>query len=471
VQSTGTDELRSEYRKIAVLAIPVGLETIFQTSFGAVDQVIVGFLGAAAVAGVGLANSISFIVMLFYSAVGIGTGVLVAQSFGRKNMEEVSTSAALGQMIAGCLGVCTAFPIALFPRAILRWVGAEENIANEAAGYLQLFAASAPMVVMSAVSTATFRSLSDTRTPMIITMGTVALNTLLGFFLVLGIAPSPKLGVLGAGIATLIAQSARCIVLLLVLYRRNEGLRWRWPWQYSSITTISRRLFEVTYPLALSELLWGASAFAYTIVFTRLGTAALASSQIVMAVENLFIAIASGLAPAAIAIIGQSIGAGSIRSAKGNARRVLKLGFLTGLVLMALLIGTSFLLPFFYPKIEKSVLQVAFWGILIAACVQPAKVINSVLGNGILPSGGDTKFVLAAHLTASYLFGIPAAVAFGIFAGLNARAVFGARALEEVIKATAFLLRFGTPAWYRKSGKSGNGPSRTESDAKQGVGA
>jgi Na+-driven multidrug efflux pump len=302
---------------------------------------------------------------------------------------------------------------------------------------------------------------------MIITMGTVALNTLLGFFLVLGIAPSPKLGVLGAGIATLIAQSARCIVLMLVLYRRNEGLRWRWPWQYSSITTISRRLFEVTYPLALSELLWGASAFAYTIVFTRLGTAALASSQIVMAVENLFIAIASGLAPAAIAIIGQSIGAGSIRSAKDNAGRVLKLGFLTGLVLMALLIGTSFLLPFFYPKVEKNVLQVAFWGIVIAASVQPAKVVNSVLGTGILPSGGDTKFVLAGSLTASYLFGIPAAVAFGIYAGLNAPAVFGARALEEVIKATVFLFRFGTPAWYRKSG---NGPSRTESDAKQGVG-
>ncbi len=466
MQSIGTGGLRSGYRKIAVLAIPVSLETIFQTALGAVDQVIVGFLGAEAVAGVGLANSISFIVMLFYSAIGIGTGVLVAQSFGRKNMEEVSTSAALGQTMAWCLGVCTALPLALFPRAILRWVGAEENIANEAAGYFQLFAVSAPMVVMSAVSTATFRSLSDTRTPMIVTIGAVALNTLLGFFLVLGIAPSPKFGVLGAGIATLIAQSARCIVLLLVLYRRNEGLRWRWPWQYSSIT-IARRLFEVTYPLALSELLWGASAFAYTIVFTRLGTAALASSQIVMAVENLFIAIASGLAPAAIAIIGQSIGAGSFRSAKENAGRVLKLGFLTGLVLMVLLIGTSFLLPFFYPRVEKSVLQVAFWGILIAACVQPAKVINSVLGNGILPSGGDTKFVLIGHLTASYLFGIPAAIAFGIFAGLNARAVFGARALEEVLKATAFLLRFRTPAWYRKSG---NDPSRTESNAKQGQG-
>jgi hypothetical protein len=61
------------------------------------------------------------------------------------------------------LGVCTALPLALFPEIVLRWTGAQENVANEAAGYFQLFAASAPFVVMSAVSTATFRSLSDTR--------------------------------------------------------------------------------------------------------------------------------------------------------------------------------------------------------------------------------------------------------------------------------------------------------------------
>ena len=83
--------------------------------------------------------------------------------------------------------------------------------------------------------------------------------------------------------------------------------------------------------------------------------------------------------------------------------------------------------------------------------MQPAKVLNSILGNGILPSGGDTKFVLAAHLMGSYLVGLPAAVLLGIFAGLNARAVFGARAGEEIVKVIAFLLRFRTPLWYRKT--------------------
>jgi putative MATE family efflux protein len=389
--------------------------------------------------------------MLVYSAIGTGSGVLIAQAYGRKDMEEVSAIAALALIVAGAFGVCTALPLALFPAIILRWVGAEENVANEAAGYFQLFAASAPLVVITAVSTATFRSLSDTRTPMVITMGTVALNTLLSFLLVLGIGPFPKLGVLGAGTATLIAQSARCLILLISLYRRGEGPQWTWPWRYKGIRTISKRLTEVTYPLGLSEMLWGASAFAYTVVFTHLGTKALAGSQIVMVIENLFIAAAAGLAPAAIASIGQAIGAGSIGSARKNADIVLRLGILAGIFFTFVLIGASFLLSSLYPRVGADVLHVAFLGILIAAAVQPVKVLNSILGNGILPSGGDTKFVLAGHLIGSYLVGIPAAVLLGMFTGLNAWGVFGARALEEIVKVIAFFLRFGTPEWYRKS--------------------
>ena len=451
MQPQEKEKLTSSATKILALALPVGLETVFQTSLGAVDQIIVALLGADAVAGVGLSNSVSFIVMLVYSAVGTGSGVLIAQAFGRNDMEEVSATAGFGQVLAGLFGVCTALPLALFPGAILHWIGAQQTVVDSAAGYFQLFAASAPLVAISAVSTATFRSLSDTRTPMIITVGAVALNTLLGFFLVLGISPFPKLGVLGAGLATLLSQLVRCLVLVVTLYRRKAGPRWRWPWQYSGMTTIARRLFEVTYPLALSEMLWGASAFAYTIVFTRLGTDALASSQIVMVIENLFIAIAAGLAPAAIATIGQAIGGGSVHCAKKNATAVLRLGLLAGLLFTVLLIGTSFLLPVLYPRVGNKVLQVAFWGILIAASVQPAKVLNSILGNGILPSGGDTKFVLLGHLVSSYLVGLPVAVWLGLFAGLNARGVFGARALEEIIKVTVFFLRFRTPAWYQKS--------------------
>jgi putative MATE family efflux protein len=450
-QQTKSGDSKTGFLEIIRLALPASLETVFQTSLSLVDQVIVGFLGASALAAVGLSNSISFVIMLLYSGLGTGTGVLVAQAFGRRDIQEVSKIAALGQMMAGICGACTAIPLVLFPGVILHWVGAQENIAKVGAEYFQLFAASTPFAATSAVATATFRSLSDTRTPMVIAIAAVALNTVLGFFLVLGVPPFPRLQVVGAGVAILIAQTVRCAALMIALYRRKKGPTWKWPWECSGYDKILKSLLKVTYPLALSEMLWGISAFVYTLVFARLGTAALAASQIVMTVENLFIAAASGLTPAALASVGQAIGADSICRAKRQAGAVLHLGIFAGLLFTALLSGASFLLPIIYPNVGKDVITFAFWGLIIVASVQPAKVLNSILGNGILPSGEDTKFVLLAHVIGSYLIGLPAAVLLGIFAGLNVWGVYGSRAAEEIIKSIFFLLRFRTRAWYRKS--------------------
>jgi Na+-driven multidrug efflux pump len=88
---------------------------------------------------------------------------------------------------------------------------------------------------------------------------------------------------------------------------------------------------------------------------------------------------------------------------------------------------------------------------MIAACVQPAKVLNSILGNGILPSGGDTKYILLSHVIGSYVIGVPAAIFSGFVLHLSVWGVFGSRALEEILKAIFFLRRYRTPAWYQKS--------------------
>jgi len=439
------------YREILRVALPVSLESMFQASFSFVDQIIVGLLGATAVAAVGLSNGVSLIIALLYSAIGTGAGVLVAQAFGRQDMQAVSRVAALGQILAAVFGACTALPLILFPAAVLRATGAQGDLVGVASGYFQWFAASIPMSVISAVTTATFRSLSDSRTPMTITIGAVILNTLLALILVLGLGPFPKLGVIGAGVASLVSQAVRCLVLFVVLYHRKQGVRWCWPGPGPETRAIARPLFEITCPLALSETLWGTSTFIYTIVFTRIGTAALASSQIAMTIENFFIVAASGLAPAAVASIGQAIGGGSLRHAKKQAGLVLRLGVFVGLGFGAALILASFLLPVLYPRVGKDVLHLAFWGISITACVQVAKVINNILGNGVLPSGGDTKFVLLTHVFGSYAAGLPAALLLGLVARVGAQSVFAARALEEVLKMFIFLLRFRTSCWYQKS--------------------
>jgi putative MATE family efflux protein len=244
------------YLEIFKIALPVGLEAIFQASFSLIDQIVVGSLGASAVAAVGLSNNVSFILTLLYAAIGTGSGAFIAQAYGRRDMDEVSKIAAIGQTAATILGIFSSLPLVLFPSPILRLVGAQEELVKTASAYLQLFAGSAPFTVISAVSTATFRSMSDSRTPMAITIGSVCLNTLLALLLVLGISGFPKLGVAGAGLATLISQGVRAVVLVTVLYSSKKGMHWHWP--------IGSMLKQMAPPLLLgfsSLRLWQVSVF------------------------------------------------------------------------------------------------------------------------------------------------------------------------------------------------------------------
>src|ERR1700738_4030630 len=232
--------------KILRLALPVSLESVFQMGFNVIDQIIVGLLGADAVAAVGLSNSIASIALLLYASAGVGAGVMVARAFGRKDLAEVSQIASAGQALSGLLGLLTAFLLVTFSQYLLQVVGADPKLASSANSYFQLYAVSIFPMILSAVTSAVFRSLNDPRTPLIITSAAVALNTILGFGLVLGFGPIPSFGVAGAGFATLFSQSARCLALILFLYGSKRGVRWVWPFPGSKIGATAGKLLHLT---------------------------------------------------------------------------------------------------------------------------------------------------------------------------------------------------------------------------------
>ena len=106
-----------------------------------IDQIIVGTLGSTAIAAVGLCNSISFIVMLLYSAIGTGCGVLVAQAFGRNDLNDISRVAALSLMSSGIFGLSHGFASHVISGTILKLTGPPEELVQVGSVYFQLFSA------------------------------------------------------------------------------------------------------------------------------------------------------------------------------------------------------------------------------------------------------------------------------------------------------------------------------------------
>jgi Na+-driven multidrug efflux pump len=157
--------------------MPVSLEAVFQMGFNVIDQIIVGLLGAGAVAAVGLSNSIASIALLLYASASVGAGVMAARAFGRKDLGEVSRIAAAGQALAGGLGLLTALLLVAFSQLLLRLAGADQKLTGSADTYFRLYAVSIAPMILSAVTSAVFRSLNAPRTPLVITSVAVVLNT------------------------------------------------------------------------------------------------------------------------------------------------------------------------------------------------------------------------------------------------------------------------------------------------------
>jgi putative MATE family efflux protein len=334
----------------------------------------------------------------------------------------------------------------VFAATFLVSIGAAPEIVEVGQAYFRVAVLTLPLAVVSTVASATLRALGRARAPMLTTMFAVILNTTLGYGLVFGVGPLPTLGVVGAAWATFAAQATKAAVLLWHLYGRRSLARWELPPTVAEWWRTSRTLLQLTLPLTAKEIFWSVGTFLYTLLFERIGTHALAASQIANTLEAVFVVASIGLMVAATTLLGQAIGSGDGDLAQARMRALLRVGTATGLTFGALYLGTALLLPFFYPNVEADVLHIAFWGIVIGGIYHVVKVRNMILAGGVLPSVGDARAVVAGDiggtlisLPLAYLLGFP--LAFGVWG------IFTARALEEAIKAIFFAWRAGRLRW------------------------
>ncbi|MEM9557834.1 MAG: MATE family efflux transporter [Acidobacteriota bacterium] len=452
-------------RQVLSLAIPASLESVFQMSFGFVDQVVIGRLGEVALAAVGLTNQMVFLVTLVLGAVAATTAILVAQAHGRGDADSVSAATGASFLVGAAVAVPIALVPLLAPAGVLRLLGAEAEVVALGAPFIQLVALTLPMALLGTIAVSVLRSLGDAKTPMVVTFGAVGTNTVLNLILVFGLGPIPALGVLGAAYATVATHLLRLGVLVYCMVVRQPHARFELADFVRVRLALVGKIARLTSPIALTEIFWALGAFLYTLLVVRLGTTALAANQVVLTTEAIFIMCSSGLSVAALTLIGQSIGAGDLQQLRERSRYIVKLGVASAVLFGLLLALATWTIELLYPKLGGEALRWAVWGLLIMAVFQPSKVLNMILGNGVLRAGADNRFVLGADLVSIYVLGLP--LAFGLAIGLDwgLLGVFVGKVVEETARAATFLLRLRTSRWHRMvAGDGAPGPPPSNPD-------
>ena len=431
-------------RDIIKLAVPVSLENMFQIVLGFVNQVIVGVLGTATIAAVGLANNLVFIGILCLNTLGSGCAILASRALGAKDDAAVARISSLSLAVALGISGLIALPLVLFATPLLLAVGARPEIAQIGGPFLSVAALMLPPLTLSIVASSVFRAIGQPRLPMLVTMVAVALTPALAWVLVMPLG----MGALGAAWASVVTQVLRCVVLLGILFFSSRGVRFAWP-DALEAARLLRTQVDLIWPLFMTEVLFSGGLFLYALLVERLGTPELAAHQIVNSWEMLFISASFGLNAAATILVARAIGQADEPSVWKVSGGLVQAGVFTALTFGALCVVSALLLPSLFPNTTAQVQSWAFWAIVVNAVFQAVKVCNMIFF-GVLSSGGDTKFLLLTDVITVFAFGLPVAYLLAFPLGFGFWGVVLGRLLaEETVRVGLFFWRYRQGRWFK----------------------
>lgn len=204
--------------------IPLILGNLFQQLYNMVDSAIVGkFVGVNALAGVGATSSINFLILGFAIGICGGFGIMFGQKFGAKDYKGMRRYIANAYYLVAIISLILT-PLTVFScRKVLVLMDTPAEIIEDAYQYIVVIFSGICVTMLYNTVSAILRAIGDSKTPLYALIGSSFINIVLDFVFVVGF----RMGTMGAGIATVIAQAVSGIVCLWYMYRKYEILRFK----------------------------------------------------------------------------------------------------------------------------------------------------------------------------------------------------------------------------------------------------
>lgn len=436
------------FQTVCQLAVPVTLQSMLQSSFSIVDQIMIGQLGSVSVAGVGLAGKFSSIFAVVISAIGAAAGIMISQYLGQKNGREVRRSFFTNLLLGGTIAAIFTALCMVFPGQIMGLYTTDAPTQGAAAEYLFLIALTFLPLAGSTLLSTLFRCTEKPRLPLYASMASAALNTGLNYLLIFGRLGLPVMGARGAAIATVVSQWVNCLLMLLMLSHtrpisaqpgekiRPGGFNWG---QYLSMLL----------PILVCEVVWSLGENVYAGIYGHMGTQATAAMTLINPIQGLVIGALCGLSQAASVIIGKKLGSGEYDAAYTAAWKLLLYGAVGSVALSLVVVATRAVYVEIY-QVEEAVKALTRQILLAYALIAPFKVLNMILGGGIIRSGGRTKYVMYIDMIGTWGFGVPLGLVSAFVLKLSIPYVYFILSLEECVRFAISLAVLRRKKWMNR---------------------
>lgn len=322
VRGTEVDYTKISLKKaIFLLAVPMILELVMESTFAVVDIFFVGKLGASAVATVGLTETYLF--LLYSIAMGVATAVtaIIARRIGEKNKDEAGITA----VQAIFLGLLISMPFALagilYAKELLALMGADEWSIEYGYRYTQWMLGGNAVIVLIFVVNAIYRGAGDAAIAMRVLWFANCLNIILDPILIFGFGPIPAMGIEGAAIATTIGRGAGVVMQFWVLFRGGKHIHVK-PSQFLWNGKIVIKILHTSLG-GVGQMLVAMTSWIFLMrILANIGSDAVAGATIALRILLFTLMPAWGMSNAAATLVGQNLGAGQPDRAESAVWRI-----------------------------------------------------------------------------------------------------------------------------------------------------
>ena len=440
--------MKQFYKSLFVLVLPIAFQNLMSALVSASDALMLGLVNQDSLSAVSLATQVQFVLSLFWAALTIGTTILAAQYWGRGDSGSVEKVLSIALKFSFAVSFVFFAAAAVCPTLLMRIFTNDESLAALGAVYLRAVSWSYLLAGISQIYLCIMKNSGRTLRSTVYGSVSMVLNIVLNAILIFGLLGFPKMGILGAAAATVIARGAE-LLLVVLENRKKDVVRIRWSVLTESHALLRKDFVEYTAPVMANELVWGCGFTMFTVIMGHLGSDAVAANSIAGIVKNLISCLCIGIGSGSGIIVGNELGSGNLERAKEYGSKLCKLalaaGAVSGVVLLLfvpVIVGYSGNLN---PQAQTYLKGMLF----MCSYYLIAKSINMTVVAGIFCAGGDTKFGLLCDTVTMWVIIVPVGLLAAFVLKLPVLAVYFLLNMDEFVKLPAVYRHYIKYQWVR----------------------
>lgn len=397
------------YRNFFNLAVMMILRNVLTYSVNIADNIMLGSYNQQALSGAAVANQIQFVLQCFViSGLGDGLVVVASQYWGQNRLQPVKDLTGIALVVGIVVGVGLTFWTSLAPDSILRLFTNDPAVLQQGKEYLSIIRFTYLLFILSNLLLMALRSIEIVKIGFWLSAATLGVNVTLNYIFIYGHFGAPELGIRGAALATLVARSLECLVVVLYCLRKlplrlGEVLR-------SLFSPLAKKFLQVSLPCVVSALLFSGAIAMQTAILGHLSADALAANSAATTLFQYLKMIPVSVASASSVLIGKAVGSGDFKQLRQYSHTLQALYAGIGLLSCAALLVLRAPVLSLY-TLTPCAKEYAWQILTILAFISAGTAYEMPCQCGIIRGGGDTRYVMISDFIYSWLIVVPLSLA------------------------------------------------------------